>query len=1011
MTLSSNTPISLSSGASTSSLDAPTSSASMSNDISSSHFANTHNKHNGETNTADMGAENTFVVSEASAYDGNKVEAYLSPLPDKVGVENLEDKWTSVWKERDIYHFDTQSPAENIYSIDTPPPTVSGHLHVGHVFSYTHTDIIARFKRMCGYDVLYPMGWDDNGLPTERRVQNYFGVRVDTSLSYDPDFKPPFEGTEGKKIEARDQVPCSRQNFIELCENLTLQDEKQFRHLWTLLGLSVDWKQTYSTIGSRARRIAQKAFLHNLKQGQAYQKEAPGLWDVTFQTAVAQAELESREYPGSYHKIAFHTSDGEPIFIETTRPELLPAVVALLAHPEDERYSPLIGTTVISPLFNVEIPVLSHISVEKDKGVGLAMCCTFGDITDVQWWRDLRLPTRSILLKNGRINPDLPSWITSEEGKALYNKLGNKTTFGAREIIVEALKQSGDLAEEPRPTVRMANFYEKGNKPLEIITSRQWYITNGGTDATLQEKLIERGKELHFHPDFMRVRYENWVKGLTTDWLISRQRFFGVPFPLWYPLDANGEPDYENPLIPSYEKLPIDPTIDVPQGYDANQRNQPHGFMAEPDIMDTWATSSLTPYIVSHWDTPEDHLFEKVFPLTLRPQGQDIIRTWLFSSIVRAELESASLPWSEATFSGWILDPDHKKMSKSKGNVVVPAEPIEKFGADAVRYWSATARLGVDAAYDTGQMKIGRRLAIKLLNASKFVLAIDREDEDHQVHNSAHLTWNINDVTEPLDLSFLHGLSDVIKTSTIALENFDHALALETIETYFWKFCDDYIELVKNRAYGNSDTASTSSVSANSLATWSDGEIRSARTTLGLSLNVFVRLLAPYLPFATEEVWSWIHSSDTSDNNAFSSVHRAAWPQSDIYCALSSDTSIEIFNAAASAVMLLRKAKSEAHVSMKTPIASATVAISPDSASFLRACSADVCAAARMLQPFQIVENAHISQGAGNRDTSADDINSADSNTDSAQQMTQSSESGDNMLLRLEDIHLKLPTD
>lgn len=981
MTLSSNMPLS------------PTPFNTSISDTSSSNGATSH-----LTDMKNINIKNTSSTKNSAAYDDKKIEAHLSPLPDKVGVEGLEDKWTAIWKDRDIYHFDAQSPAENMYSIDTPPPTVSGHLHVGHVFSYTHTDIIARFKRMCGYDVLYPMGWDDNGLPTERRVQNYFGVRVDTSLSYDPNFKPPFEGTEGKKIEARDQVPCSRQNFIELCEKLTLQDEEQFRHLWTLLGLSVDWKQTYSTIGSRARCIAQRAFLNNLKQGQAYQKEAPGLWDVTFQTAVAQAELESREYPGSYHKIAFHTRDNEPVFIETTRPELLPAVVALIAHPEDERYSSLIGTTVISPLFNVEIPVLSHVSVEKDKGVGLAMCCTFGDITDVQWWRDLRLPTRSILLKNGRINPDLPSWISSEEGKALYKELGNKTTFGARELIVEALKNSGDLAEDPRPTVRMANFYEKGNKPLEIITSRQWYLTNGGTDAALQEKLLERGKELHFHPDFMRVRYENWVKGLTTDWLISRQRFFGVPFPLWYPLDANGEPDYENPLIPSSEELPIDPTIDVPHGYSSEQRNQPHGFMAEPDIMDTWATSSLTPYIVSHWDTPEDHLFEKVFPLNLRPQGQDIIRTWLFSSIVRAELESNTLPWSEATFSGWILDPDHKKMSKSKGNVVVPAEPIEKFGADAVRYWSATARLGVDAAYDTGQMKIGRRLAIKLLNASKFVLAIGREDDNHQVLNSAQLTWNIDDITEPLDLSFLHGLSDVIEISTTALQKFDHALALETIETYFWKFCDDYIELVKNRAYGSSANDLGTSAAANNLqmTSWSEKEIRSARTTLGLSLNVFVRLLAPYLPFASEEVWSWVHSSDISDDCAFSSVHRAAWPQSDVYYALSSGTSVEIFNTAASAVMLLRKAKSEAHASMKTPIASATIGISPDSAPFLHACKADVCAAARMLQPFHIAEKANISQEV---------------NTDSAQQMDQSQEIGENMPLELEDIHLELPRE
>ena len=405
------------------------------------------------------------------------INANLTALPDRVGVDGLEAKWRKVWDEDGTYTFHDPGERKAVYSIDTPPPTVSGHLHVGHVFSYTHTDIIARFKRMNGYEVLYPMGWDDNGLPTERRVQNYYGVRVDTSLKYDPDFVPPFEGTEGKKIQAKDQVPISRKNFIELCEKLTAQDEKQFEELWRQLGLSIDWKQTYHTIGEYPQRVAQKAFLRNLERGEAYQKDAPGLWDVTFQTAVAQAELESREYPGFYHRIAFRFEEtGEPIYIETTRPELLPACVALIAHPDDERYKPYFGKMVTSPLFNVKVPVLAHPAAEKDKGAGIAMCCTFGDMTDVEWWRDLHLPTRSIIQRNGRIVMDTPDWIHDEKGRQYFAGLAGKTTFSARKQIVEDLQETGDMDGEPKPTMRMTNFYEKGDKPLEIVTSRQWYL-------------------------------------------------------------------------------------------------------------------------------------------------------------------------------------------------------------------------------------------------------------------------------------------------------------------------------------------------------------------------------------------------------------------------------------------------------------------------------------------------------------------------------------------------------
>ncbi|KAB8299532.1 valine--tRNA ligase [Bifidobacterium apri] len=872
----------------------------------------------------------------------NTITANLTPLPDKVGVDGLEDKWRKTWDESGVYKFRNTRDRKAVYSIDTPPPTVSGHLHVGHVFSYTHTDIIARFKRMQGFDVFYPMGWDDNGLPTERRVQNYYGVRVDTSLKYDPDFKPPFEGTDGKKIDAKDQVPVSRKNFIELCERLTKEDEKQFEELWRSLGLSIDWSQTYHTIGEHPQRVAQKAFLRNLARGEAYQKDAPGLWDVTFQTAVAQAELESREYPGFYHKIAFRFEDGTPIYIETTRPELLAACGALIANPDDDRYKQYFGQYVYSPLFKVKVPILAHPAAEMDKGAGIAMCCTFGDVTDVEWWRDLKLPTRPIIQRNGRIIMSVPDWIEDPQGRAIFEETEGKTTFSARKIIVDHLRESGDMDGEPKPTTRMTNFYEKGDKPLEIVTSRQWYLKNGGTDKKLNAELIERGNELKFHPDFMHVRYDNWVNGLNGDWLISRQRFFGVPFPLWYPLDANGEPDYEHPLTPREDQLPIDPTNDVPDGYDESQRDQPNGFTAEKDIMDTWATSSLTPQIVTHWAEPGEEneaLFKATFPMDLRPQGQDIIRTWLFSSIDRAHLENHCLPWANATLSGWILDPDHKKMSKSKGNVVVPNKPIKQFGADAVRYWAASARLGLDATYDEGQMKIGRRLAIKLLNATKFALAIGREDENHHVGAPAVAHWNPADVTEPLDRAVMAKMALVIRQATNALDSYEHSKALEVIESFFWQFCDDYIELVKNRAYGTADSTGK---------TPSEAAVKSARTTLGLGLDTFARLLAPYLPYATEEVWSWMHAGEGS-------VHRAAWPKPEPFEQAAFKVSPDVLTYAGEALAALRKIKSEAKVSMKTPILSVTLDAVDDAADSIKSTLGDIAEAGRVVGNITLV--------------------------------------------------------
>jgi valyl-tRNA synthetase len=882
--------------------------------------------------------------SAATGAQVDVVRAVVREVPDRVSLEGLEAKLGERWAAEGTYAFDRSKTREQVYSIDTPPPTASGSLHIGHVFSYTHTDLIARYKRMRGLEVFYPMGWDDNGLPTERRVQNYYGVRVDISLPYDPDFVPPHEGTDGKAVKPSDQVPVSRRNFIELCLRLTAQDEKSFEEVWRYLGLSVDWAQTYQTIDASSRGAAQRAFLRNLARGEAYQAEAPGLWDVTFQTAVAQAELEARDYPGFFHKVAFHTPAGDPVYIETTRPELIPAVVALIAHPDDERYQPLFGTTVTSPLFGIEIPVLAHPAAEPDKGAGIAMCCTFGDLTDVQWWRELQLPTRSIIQRDGRLSRETPEWIAGGPGAALYAEgLAGKTTFSARTAVVDALRESGDLAGEPVATQRKTNFYEKGDKPLEIVTSRQWYIRNGGREMPgrdLKGELLARGKELVFHPDFMRVRYENWVGGLNGDWLISRQRFFGVAIPLWYPVLESGEVDYDHPIVPDEAALPVDPTVEAPAGYTEEQRGVPGGFVGDQDIMDTWATSSLTPLIVSRWERDAD-LFGRIYPMDLRPQGQDIIRTWLFSTVVRSHLECGGLPWANASISGWILDPDRKKMSKSKGNVVTPLALLQQHGSDAVRYWAASARLGTDAAFDEGQMKIGRRLAIKVLNASKFVLEFGRDPQT----GVGEIALDPALVTVDLDRAMLAGLADVVDVATEAYEAYDHTKALEATETFFWTFCDDYLELVKDRAYGAG--AAASEVSA---------ETTSARTALALALDTMLRLLAPVLPYATEEVWSWWREG---------SVHRAAWPVSAPLRAAAGDADPAHLAAAGNALAALRKIKSEAKVSPKTPILAVTLAVPAAALDGVRSALDDIRGAGRVEGPSELVEAA---EGQGDPD-------------------------------------------
>jgi valyl-tRNA synthetase len=519
---------------------------------------------------------------------------------------------------------------------------------------------------------------------------------------------------------------------------------------------------------------------------------------------------------------------------------------------------------------------------DPEKGSGIAMICTFGDTTDVVWWRELDLPLRVVIGRDGRFHSDVPPWL-DDEGADPYRELGGQTVREARRRVVDRLATAGALIGEPRAVEHDVKFYEKGDRPLEIVTSRQWYIANGARDASRRDGLLAAGRLLTWHPEFMRVRYEHWVDGLTTDWLISRQRYLGVPFPVWYPLADDGTVQWDAPIPATEDALPVDPQSEPPPGYDESTRGVAGGFVGDPDVMDTWATSSLTPQIVCGWEDDAD-LFTRTFPMDLRPQGPEIIRTWLFATMLRGLLEHGARPWEHTTINGWILDPDRKKMSKSKGNVVTPEALVDEHGADGLRYWACSAGPGVDTAPDGAQMRVGRRLAIKLLNASKFVLGIagDGLAPSH--------------VSEPLDRAMLTVLAGVVAEATAAFEAYEYHRALEVTESFFWRFCDDYVELVKMRAYADGDGS------------------ESARAAVTAALSTVQRLFAPIVPFVAEEVWSWWHPG---------SVHRAPWPKPD---ELAVDAGAPaVFDTAAMVIGAIRRAKTEARLSLRAPVARVTV--------------------------------------------------------------------------------------
>lgn len=808
----------------------------------------------------------------------------MTEIPKKYQHQEAERRWAGRWEEWGIHRWDPTRPREETFVVDTPPPTVSGSLHVGHVFSYTHQDLLARYQRMRGRNIAYPMGWDDNGLPTERRVQNVFGIRCNPRLPYDPDWKP-------KHSSKDEQVEISRQNFIEACEILTLEDEKAFEDLFRHLGLSVDWTLVYATIDERCRRISQLSFLDMVRKDMVYHAELPTVWDVDFQTAVAQAEIEDREIGGAYHDIRFAVEGGGDLVISTTRPELLGACIAVVAHPSDERYQGLFGKTAITPLFHAPVPILAAEHADPEKGTGILMVCTFGDSADVEWWRGSGLDLKELVGRDGRLRDveygEAP-YVSRDPSaaRAAYGELKGLWVKQARKRIVEMLQADGSMLGEPRPVMHPVKFYEKGDRPLEFVPTRQWF----GRILENKEALLEMARKIHWHPPHMLTRIEHWIEGLNADWCMSRQRFFGVPFPVWYHVHADGSIDFGRPIFATPDMLPVDPLSQVPPGFTEEQRDQPGGFSGDPDVMDTWATSSMTPQITSMWGLDDDR-HGRMFPADIRPQSHEIIRTWAFYTIVKAWIHEKSVPWHHVVISGWILDPDRKKMSKSKGNVVTPNHLLEQHSADGVRYWAARARLGADTAFKEEVFEVGKRLTTKLFNASRFVLMqLDRDPGGPR---------DLAQVTEPLDRALLARLRKIVREATESFDAFEYAGALQATEGDFWAFCDDYVELVKRRSYEEGDTPGR----------------RSAMATLYLALRTFLRLFAPFLPYITEEVWSWRFEG---------SVHTAPWPTMEELAAPEPSEG-EVYTAGVEVLRKLRQAKTVAQKKLRWPVAHLTL--------------------------------------------------------------------------------------
>lgn len=739
----------------------------------------------------------------------------------------VEEKIRKFWETEKIYKFNPENK-KKIFAIDTPPPTVSGKMHIGHAFQYSQMDFIARYKRMTNHELFYPFGTDDNGLATEKLIEKMHNIRSKS---------------------------MKRETFIELCLNTLKKILPDFVQDWKNLGISCDFSLLYSTIDNQCRKLSQKSFLDLYKQDRLYQQESASIYCPECQTAIAQAELKDKTLSSLFNDIIFKSNNKE-IIVATTRPELLPSCVALFYYPGDSRYSHLKNKKAQVPLFNFEVPILEDKRVDKEKGTGIVMCCTFGDLTDIEWQKAHKLPIKICIGNNGKMN--------EKSGK--YANLSIKQ---AREEIIKDLKKENLLKNQTQIS-HIVNVHERCDTAIEFLVTKQWFIKY----LDLKKKLLEQGKKVKWHPEFMHSRYTNWINGLQWDWCISRQRFFGIPIPVWYCKKC------KNLVLPDEKELPIDPISDKPSKKCKCGSTE---FTPEQDVFDTWMTSSLTPQIgIDRAETIlKKDLKKKIYPYSLRTNAHDIITFWDFNTIVKSLLHENSIPWKNLMISGFVTL-EGQKMSKSKGNVISPQEVVGKFGNDALRYWASSSKLGEDLDYNEKDILSGKKFITKLYNATNFVF------------------MNVKNTNKPKELELidrylLSQLSRIIKKSTEAFEKFEYSQAKRVIEDFFWHdFCDNYLEIVKDRVYNNRKGK------------------ESAEYTLYTALLSIIKMISPIMPFITEELYQTHLKAHEKTN----SIHLSGWPEK----ILEDKKAEEIGTLFVDLLTKIRQAKSEAKKSMKSEI-------------------------------------------------------------------------------------------
>jgi valyl-tRNA synthetase len=805
----------------------------------------------------------------------------MKELPKKYNLKETEAKWQKHWVDNKIFKFDwNDTKRENIYSVDTPPPHVSGELHMGHIFGFSQMDCITRYFRMKGMNVYNPVGYDDNGLPSERYVE--------------------------KKLEIKSKE-TDRQEFVKLCDKEIRDAEKLIGNLFKRAGYSFDWDEEYRTISDMSCRISQMSFIDLYNKGFLYQKKQPVIWDVIDQTALAQTEAEDKEIDGEMNYLRFKLADKD-LEIMTTRPELLPACVAVMYHPDDkDKYK---EKSAITPL-GVEVPMIADDKVNKEKGTGVVMCCTFGDQTDVEWWKTYNLDLRIILNEKGLITFENIKDLEFSDNK--YKKeLNGLFIEKARKKILELLKDDGKLVKAPVKIKHSAKVGERSKYPLEILVKKQWLVKV----LNVKEELHKKAKEINWYPKWMEVRIHDWIDGLAWDWCITRQRFFGVPVPVWY---SKRKGEEGKVLLPEINQLPIDPISDLPKGYNKNE------VIGEADIFDTWATSAVSPQLSIHAVTEEichdKKRFEKLqLPFALRAQGHDIIRTWAFCTILKAYYHQNIIPWKNIMINGWCLSPDGTKMSKSKGNIINPITIMDEYGTDAIRYWTSTSNLGTDTSFSENVVKTGSKLITKLFNASKFV-SFHLKNLKEKIETAKSDT-DSGKICEQTDLWLISKLHNTIQKTTQAFEEYEYSKAREQIENFFWNdFCDNYLEIAKLRCYGI-DGFKYKDLQLTEDERWKIcQEQQSAIRALYYTLNAILKLFAPFIPHITEELFSSIYEKEFDKNR---SVHaRGMWPKIDDFpineeAEIAGDTAVKILTEA-------RKYKSDNNLSMKNELEKITV--------------------------------------------------------------------------------------